>query len=853
MTFPALRNAAFFATVALVLSAGSLGAQQRRVEQVYTADGIRLDYPADAVWRVKARQVAQQRARMLSAGRYGPLNAPQAAVSGGALQGTLFLPSILIAFKNTDTTALSRAGRYDSIFYTTTPLTGRNYTLRTFYQEMSHGLFSIQGLPAQPESGTFGWFVADSNDTWYLEACGAGNDPLGCPAGRSRLHDVLVKALQQADPGVNFAGFDNNGPDNSPNSGDDDGLVDLVQFVMPVVGAECSGPGYNAHHFSLSGLVGNTSGRYTTNDARSGGGSIRVDNYQIVSGVGGVGPLNPCTDASQIMGIGTAAHEAGHGLALPDLYDSGLIPTSEGIGEWGLMGSGNYRSLNSPAHLDAWSLQQLGWVTVVPLTGNDTVRVGAVELSDTVFVIRPLAPNPRGEYFLLENKQSQLADTANMTVSSNKQGGLLVWHVDSTKIAQNLASNTVNSGSIHGLALVQADGKRDLDSLAGSGGNRGDAGDPYPGSTVNRRFSYDTSPRAVMNNDTTVFAGFELDSVTQVVPQGEMVFKLSLGGPTVVRATDTTAQVKVDGVKYHRFAQLLTPDSAYTIAMDSAQLTPDSLRQYVFESWSNGKARSDTIHARLAGDSISAAVSLRLRVRATASAGGTVTSYPAHASDTLAAGYYALKDTTFSLKATPLGGKLFFGWSGDTTSGADSLALTLSKPYTVVASFGDPLAGSAGTPPGGVMGTSYTHTLTATGGTGTYSWQVVSGALPDGLNLSAAGVVSGIPSTTGSFSATARVTSGSQTADVTVAVTVTAPTLVAADVVSQILGTRAVLTGDQLTYLDLLGNNNGGFDVGDFLAWVDATGAAASPQIAAALAQLSAAAPPAPARPGRMP
>ena len=217
-------------------------------------------------------------------------------------------------------------------------------------------------------------------------------------------------------------------------------------------------------------------------------------------------------------------------------------------------------------------------------------------------------------------------------------------------------------------------------------------------------------------------------------------------------------------------------------------------------------------------------------------------SFPPHSADTLAKGYYVLKDATFSLKATPSAGKLFFGWTGDTTSGADSLRLTVSKPYTLVASFGDPLVGSAGTPPGGVMGSSYSHTLTASGGTGTYAWQVVGGALPDGLSLSTAGAVSGIPSKTGSFSATARVTSGTQTADVTVPVTVTAPTLVAADVVSQILGTRSVLTADQIKYLDLLGNNNNGFDVGDFLAWVNATGAQAAPQVAAALAHLGPAA-----------
>jgi hypothetical protein len=94
--------------------------------------------------------------------------------------------------------------------------------------------------------------------------------------------------------------------------------------------------------------------------------------------------------------------------------------------------------------------------------------------------------------------------------------------------------------------------------------------------------------------------------------------------------------------------------------------------------------------------------------------------------------------------------------------------------------------------------------------------------------LSSSGLVSGIPAKTGSFSATVRATSGSQTADGTLALTVTAPQLVTANVVSQILGTRSPLTADELKYLDLLGNNNGTFDVGDFLAWVKATGAPAA-------------------------
>jgi len=49
--------------------------------------------------------------------------------------------------------------------------------------------------------------------------------------------------------------------------------------------------------------------------------------------------------------------------------------------------------------------------------------------------------------------------------------------------------------------------------------------------------------------------------------------------------------------------------------------------------------------------------------------------------------------------------------------------------------------------------------------------------------------------------------------------------LATADVVAQLLGTATPLNADQLGYLDVFGNNNARFDVGDFKAWVDATGA----------------------------
>jgi hypothetical protein len=60
---------------------------------------------------------------------------------------------------------------------------------------------------------------------------------------------------------------------------------------------------------------------------------------------------------------------------------------------------------------------------------------------------------------------------------------------------------------------------------------------------------------------------------------------------------------------------------------------------------------------------------------------------------------------------------------------------------------------SPATLPGGTIGTIYSKTITASGGTGTgYSFSVSSGSLPTGLNLSSTGSLSGTPTAAGSYS-----------------------------------------------------------------------------------------------------
>ena len=87
----------------------------------------------------------------------------------------------------------------------------------------------------------------------------------------------------------------------------------------------------------------------------------------------------------------------------------------------------------------------------------------------------------------------------------------------------------------------------------------------------------------------------------------------------------------------------------------------------------------------------------------------------------------------------------------DAASATDSKSLTVTIAATALA------IDTASPLPQGTVLTAYSQTLAASGGTAPYVWSVSSGALPGGLALSAAGAVSGTPTTNGTYNFTAQV------------------------------------------------------------------------------------------------
>jgi hypothetical protein len=101
--------------------------------------------------------------------------------------------------------------------------------------------------------------------------------------------------------------------------------------------------------------------------------------------------------------------------------------------------------------------------------------------------------------------------------------------------------------------------------------------------------------------------------------------------------------------------------------------------------------------------------------------------------------------------------------------GTSSYVLTLQCPTITI---------TPTTAPAATVAVSYSATLTATGGTGPYTWSIPTGTAPTGLALNPSGVLSGTPTAPGSYSFTveARDVYGC-IGSATISVTVSCPTL----------------------------------------------------------------------------
>ncbi|GAA1015996.1 hypothetical protein Aple_011310 [Acrocarpospora pleiomorpha] len=139
--------------------------------------------------------------------------------------------------------------------------------------------------------------------------------------------------------------------------------------------------------------------------------------------------------------------------------------------------------------------------------------------------------------------------------------------------------------------------------------------------------------------------------------------------------------------------------------------------------------------------------------------GGTAPFVWSVSSGTLPPGL-TLNSATGLLSGTPTtaGGYPFTVKITDSGNQADTRAVTLVVVASPTLNFP--------APPGGQVGVPYNDQLTVSGGTAPFVWSVSSGTLPPGLTLnSATGLLSGTPTTAGSYPFTVRVTDANDQSD----------------------------------------------------------------------------------------
>ncbi len=107
--------------------------------------------------------------------------------------------------------------------------------------------------------------------------------------------------------------------------------------------------------------------------------------------------------------VGVFAHEFGHVLGLPDLYDT--TNRSEGVGEWCLMGAGSWAGGgDTPSRMSPWCLDRLGLLKPQNVAAAGTLTIPTLEADPRACYRISIGGATGPEYFLIENRQQSGMD-----------------------------------------------------------------------------------------------------------------------------------------------------------------------------------------------------------------------------------------------------------------------------------------------------------------------------------------------------------------------------------------------------------------------------------------------------------
>lgn len=407
---------------------------------------------------------------------HGP--SPQSRVSG-----TRNILVIRIDFS--DAAGTQTQAYYNDLIFGTT--TGK---MKHYYSEVSYGLITIAGTV------TANWLRSSKNMAWWGADSVWGIDDANGP-----IFELAREAVVLADSVFNFAPYDT----------DNNGVITASELSLCIVhagnGQESSGVSTDiwSHRWYIFGL-GYAYNYIPLSDTF-------VDGKRISK--------HPSDDAggyfmqAETSPMGVFAHEFGHDLGLPDLYDTDY--SSDGIGYWGLMGAGSWLGSpagSSPAHPIGWSKARLGWISPTTVSSGSNIPVKQIETYQSQSLYKLTITST--EYFLIENRQQTGYD------SYLPGSGMLIWHIDDSKTDNdNDADRWVDLEEAHG-------GTQNLDD--GADGNYGDTNDPFF-SPQKTSFADGTDP----NSNTKVGSSSGI-GVVRIGTSG-MTMTFSLSGKSWVSGT----------------------------------------------------------------------------------------------------------------------------------------------------------------------------------------------------------------------------------------------------------------------------------------------------------------------------
>lgn len=379
--------------------------------------------------------------------------------AGTIVAGTAFIPTILVQFPDRPADVVRhKPSDFEAMLFEKGYPHGSG-SMRDYYLDQSGGLFDVRG-EASPV-----WLMAPRRYDVYA------GDSFGYQTAEPNDYTLIREAVALADPLIDFCKGDT----------DADGYVDVIFVIHSGPGAEETNSGLWSISWSLPAAV-------TTDDSCSGRRvkvrdfTLEPEEYQYEGFSAPGAPAN-------MVSIGVFAHEFGHALGLPDLYDTdGSSPG--GVGPWDVMGGGTYGFAGDkpwqPMPFSAWSKLALGWVEPTTIESDSLgTAIRSVDAArDGVFNgVYRLVPNGNesaAEYFLIENRHRT------GWARDIPRGGLAVWHVDA-----EAGDNDNDKRRL--LTLVQADG---LDELGkpGRDSRKGDGGDLFPGTDGVRHVGPATDP-----------------------------------------------------------------------------------------------------------------------------------------------------------------------------------------------------------------------------------------------------------------------------------------------------------------------------------------------------------------------